>query len=330
MDMDELFMTFLRTKLVFQNRLKDLKDYNTVKVYLYELEKLGVKGSVLFNLRRSGKIWYDDYGNFRCMEKGAIDPSLIEKTRKWKRVEVPLNPLHEYMKEQLRFVTIDRSLTELPAYFKAFALHRNQNLDAFFSVDGFSGRVHTPIVNLKGELRKSLRLKGSKLVSLDVKQMQPTILSLILSKAVGRNPFSNAIDEGKDIYLVLLDQNVNLRTREEAKKFLYQLIFGKPMDDIGMLFRGDTRWVDWVNRYKIDFEPRNPHGREPHTNLAWLLQSEEVRLMTMIWKRLMGANVSFLTIHDDILVARKDKDFTYSVIEEELGKHFKKFEIIVS
>jgi hypothetical protein len=327
---EHFFTTFVRTKSVVQQRLKDLKSYELVRVFLYEMQKLGVKGNVLYDLRVKGEIWYDDEGMFKVLIDGPLDFSLLQRARKWPKVRGVLSDLHLFMRQQLLDVTIDYPLDELPAYFKAFMLHRLDNLEEFFSVDGFSGRVHSPVVNLKGEYRKFLRLGGKSLCSLDVKQMQPTVLAKILHEEVGSNPFSVAIGEGKDVYLVLLEQNITLNTREDAKKFLYQLIFGKPMDDIGNMFRGDTAWVTWINSYKRRIEPMNPHGRETHTNLAWLLQSQEVKFMTLIWQRLMDASIPFLTIHDDVLVSKANKKFAYSVIEQELREHFKRFEIVVT
>jgi len=96
------------------------------------------------------------------------------------------------------------------------------------------------VVNLKGEFRSKLRFFGEEVVSLDVKQMQPTILAKILLQAVGSNPFSNAIFNGEDVYKLLMRKNKELKERTAAKKFLFQLIFGKPMNEIGDMFDGDT------------------------------------------------------------------------------------------
>jgi hypothetical protein len=328
--MEHSFTTYVRTKMVFQSRLKDLKSYEYVRVYLYELQKLNVNGKILYKLKEDGQIWYDDKGNFKALRSGPIDPSILDKTKKFCHLKGELTELHRYMKKTLLYVSIDSSEEELPVYFRAFIKFRKDNLDNFFSVDGFSGRVHTPIVNLKGNLRKGLMIKGKKLCSLDVKQMQPLILSKILEQSVGKNSFSDAIANGKDIYMLLLEQNVSLKTRDDAKKFLYRLIFGRPLEDIGDMFAGDTTWVQWINSYKENDEPKNPHGRDRHTNLAWLLQTREVEVMTTVWQSLMEKGILFLTIHDDVLVVRKDKDLVYNVLHQELSKHFKNFDITVN
>lgn len=328
---EHILATFIRTKTVFKNRLKDLKNYDKVKVYVYELEKLGCNhGPLLWRLKQQGEIWYDSKGNFKSLRNGPVDPSLLDMTKKAKKIVVPLTALHIWMREQLSFVNIcGVKRVDIPVYFKAFLDHRKKDLTTFFSVDSFSGRVHTPVVNLKGDLRFSLRFHGEKIVSLDVKQMQPTILAKVLLDSIGSNCFSDSIFKGEDVY-VLLQKSAKLSTRADAKKYLFKLIFGKPMDDIGKFFEGDQRvWVDWINSYKSRVEPKNPHRDKPHTNLAWLLQFSEVKIMTEIWQKLMESNIPFLTIHDELLCRKSDEHAAYTIMEERLKDHFSFFKIMV-
>lgn len=331
-DHEHMFTTYVRTKTVFKSRLKDLKpsEYQTVKIYVYELDKLGCNnGPLLYGLREKGEIWYDNNGNFRAQHEGPIDPQLLERTRKPEKIKVPLTPLYRYMRDQLKHVSLKVAEKDTPVYFKAFLKHREEELDAFFTVDAFSGRVHTPVVNLKHDLREHLRFFGEPLVSLDVRQMQPTILAKVLHDSIGDNPLSNAVFSGEDVYDLLQKKDSSLRSRADAKKFMFQLIFGKPMNGIGRMFNGDIRWVDWINHYKSNREPRNPHSDDRHTNLAWLLQYNEVKIMCFIWERLWKKNIPFLTIHDDILCRSCDQDEVFKVMNEELKRHFKYFSIRV-
>lgn len=315
---------------MFKNRLKDLKDYQTVKIYVYELDKLGCNnGPLLYGLRERGEIWYDNDGNFRAVNDGPIDIKLLERTKKPEKVKIPLTDLHRYMRDQLRHVEINLPEKEIPVYFKAFLKHREEQLDAFFTVDAFSGRIHTPVVNLKHDLREHLTFFGEKLVSLDVRQMQPTILAKVLLESIGDNPLSKAIFSGEDVYDLLQKKDRSLTNRAEAKKFMFQLIFGRPSPNVGRMFAGDIRWVDWINHYKSSREPRNPHQTDPHTNLAWLLQYSEVKVMCFIWERLWKKNIPFLTIHDDILCRACDQDEVFKIMNEELKRHFKYFSIRV-
>ncbi len=331
---EHIVTTFIRTKTVFKQRLKDLKDYGTVKVYVYELDALlGHRnhGPILWGLRERGEIWYDNKGNFKVLKRdGVLDPSLLVLTKRRDKPVIKLNDLHLWMREHLRQVSLPGvAKKDLPVYFKAFLDHRDGDLSSFFSVDAFSGRIHSPVVNLKGDLRFKLRFFGTRLVSLDVKQMQPTILAKVLLDNLGSNSFSNAIFKGEDVY-IHLQESAGLPARKDAKKYLFQLIFGKPMTDIGKMFKGETAWVDWINSYKSRIEPNNPHKENMHTNLAWLLQYSEVQVMSGIWRRLKDMNIPFLTIHDELLCREIDENDVRLVMDEELKKHFSFFEINVT
>lgn len=329
---EHLLTTYIRTKTLHKHRLKDLGDYGTVKIYQYELQKF-LKGHrdqwgyQLQALKGAGEITFDMKDNFRVTKEGPINLRLLDLTRKADKIKVPLTPLHLYMRAQLMHVELNIPEEEIPVYFKAFLAHRHENIESFFTVDAFSNRVHTPVVNLKHDLRDKITFYGKPVTSLDVKQMQPTILAKVLARGVGRNPFSDAIFNGDDVYELLMRNNRSIKTRDEAKKLLFKLIFGKPMNDIGRMFDGDTEWVEWINHYKSTPEQKNPHRKEMHTNLAWLLQYSEVQVMSGIWERLMQKKIPFLTIHDDILCLEKDKDAVHSIMNIELKKHFKNYSI---
>ena len=328
---EHILTTFIRTKLVFKHRLKDLKTYDHVKVYVYELDKLGCNsGPLLYNLKERGEIWYDKKGNFRVTRDGPIDPRLLEITKKKTKTSLPLSPLHLWMRDQLMKVSLHGiPKKKVPVYFQAFLDHRHKSLHQFFSVDSFSQRVHSPVVNLKGELRSGLRISSSKVSALDVKQMQPTILAKVLEDAIGSNSFSDAIFNGEDVYIHIQKES-KLESRKDAKKYFFELIFGKPKKDIGKMFEGETKWVDWINEYKSKTEPLNPHKEHTHTNLAWLLQYSEVQVMTDIWEKLMEKNVPFLTIHDEVLCKVTDEKTVHDVMNNELRNHFREFVVNVT
>lgn len=332
--MEHKVTAFIRTKLFFQHRLKDLDNYEWVKVYAYELKNLGFRdhGAVLAFLESKGEIIRKADGTVRPVNPGGkIDPSLLEEAKKKTKLVAPLTALHMWMREQLLHVKlVGISKKDIPVYFAGFLKARPGDIRYFFKVDTFCGRVHTPVVSLKGDLRKHIRFYDEKVACLDVKQMQPTILGKVLSDFIGDNSFSRAIDNGEDVY-VHIQQEANLPERKNAKEYFFQLVFGQPMDDIGKMFSGDTTWVNWINEYKRTPEPQNPHGRyKPHTNLAWLLQYSEVQVMSGIWQHLMDKDIPFLTIHDEVMCRESDKDEAYAIMNDELRKHFKYFEVTVS
>ena len=338
--MEHPLTTYIRTKTIHKHRLKDQTDYETVKVYQYELRKFlhgprEMWGLQLQRLKEMGEISFDMRDNFKVNNiKGPVNLRLLDLTRKRAKARVPLTPLHIYMRNELMHVELDVPQDSIPVYFRAFLDHKKKILDGkekdmgiFFTVDAFANRVHTPVVNLKHDLRSKILFHGKPVVSLDVKQMQPTILAKILDRNIGSNPFSDAIFNGQDVYELLKENCQEVKTRDDAKKLLFKLIFGKPMNDIGKLIKGDTAWVDWINQYKSRIENKNPHNRETHTNLAWLLQYSEVQVMSGIWARLKSKGIPFLTIHDDILCLEDHKEDVFDIMDSELKKHFKNYKI---
>jgi len=321
--MEHHFTTFIRTKLLLQSRLKTAQPKQTTKVSLRELKKLHVYGYTLWKLRENNEIWYDSDGNFKPIHEGPLDFELIKLTKKIKTHKRPLSSLHFYMRNALLHVSYDTSNTNIPVYFKAFLQNRDKHLDLFFTVDGFSGRVHTPIVHLKGDLRQYLKLNDENVGSIDVKQMSPMVLAKLLEEHVGKNPFSDAVNEGHDIYNFLLSKNITLKDRDAGKKFFFQLVFGQAMDDIGYIFKGNTEWVEWINKIKTTHIPLNPHAKDTHTNLAWMLQTKEVLLMTEIWTALQQQQILFLSIHDEILVQKSQAENILNIVKNILMSQFK-------
>lgn len=325
--------TFIRTKVVFQHRLKHLTDYDWVKVFTYELKNLGIvdHGGLIPFLEERGEIKRDVKGRYKAViQNGPVDPRLIEEASKKRKIEMPLSDLHRWMRDQLLHVKLKGvKRCDIPVYFNSFLKAKPPDLKYFFKVDAFSTRVHTPVVSLKGNLRFKIRLYDSPVASLDVKQMQPTILGKVLFDSIGSNSFSDAIDNGEDVYTHIKEE-AKLESRGAAKEYFFQLIFGQPMNDIGRMFKGDTRWVDWINDYKRKPETQNPHGKfKPHTNLAWLLQYSEVQVMTGIWQGLMSKNIPFLSIHDEVLCKESDIKKAKDLMHTELRKHFKHFTVTV-
>ena len=86
-------------------------------------------------------------------------------------------------------------------YFKLFQEYREtKHLNKFITVCDFVGRFHSPLTDLSKKVRPYILLNNEETVSFGVAQMQPTILAKILKQHVGSNTFSDAIEEGKDIY----------------------------------------------------------------------------------------------------------------------------------
>lgn len=311
------FITYLRTRQFLNTCLKNQHDTG-IRLQKSDLRRFSVSGADLYHLQQKGLIQATETG-YRVTEPGKVDLSLITRQTK------PLTNLQKWMKKVLMFVDYPDSIP-VPVYFRTFLNVRNQYLDLFFKVDNFSGRIHTPISSLSRDLRPFILLNGERCVSLDIGQMQPTLLASILFDHIGKNAFSDAIFEGKDVYTAL-QTKAGLNSRDEAKKRFFQIIFGLPSNELELLFEGEN-WIKWINDYKSKAEPRNPHTAiKMHSNLAWLLQTYEVRLMTIIWHELAEVGIYWLSVHDEIICRAPDAGKVEKIMNNVLSKHFKTFKI---
>lgn len=315
--MEHQFITYIRTKMLFQQRLRHLSN-NNVFIHECDLQRFNVSKELLFHFEQTKQIQREN-NLFRVLNSGNVDLSLLKKQG------TKLTPLHEWMRDILNMVILPDRINA-PVYFDTFLKCRDKYMSLFFIVDEFCGRVHTPVSSLKHELRPFLILCNEKTISLDVSQMQPTLLANILLQNVGENSFSNAINEGVDVY-VMLQNKAQLKSREEAKKRFFQILFGKPNKELEQLFDGEN-WIKWINDYKIINEPRNPHGKEkPYSNLAWLLQNYEVFIMSKVWRSLAENAIPFLSVHDEIICRQSDIEKVKTIFSTELSKHFKSYKI---
>ena len=324
MNNPETFVKFIRTKQFFKQRLKgdennphtfvNLKSDDIDEYFPYPKYN---KKTELERLVQSGQIEIDVTGyRYRVLCAGGIDITLI------KRKAVNYGAYTKQMRENLMMVTLQAS-AESTDYFDLFLKHQKNYIDYFFTIDEFAGRVHTPVSGLNKEYRANLLINSYETVSLDVAQMQPTLLGKILQNAIGENEYSTWINEGKDIY-TMLQQKAGLLDRDAAKKYFFKITFGWPNGALSEMF-GAANWIAWINDYKSRKEIRNPKP-ETHSNLAWLLQNTEVQTMRKVWKLLIDTGVIFCSVHDEIIVPAKDsikaQELMISVLKETFI-HFK-------
>ncbi len=315
--MEHKFITYIRTKMLFAERLKHQTD-NSVFVHESDLRQFDINTALLHYLINTGELSHEN-NRFKALKAGAVDITLI------KRKGAEQNELHKWLKQILMFVDLPESI-QPTEYFKMFLKYRNVYLDLFFTVDEFANRVHTPVSSLSHEIRPHLLLCGEKTVSFDLTTAQPLLLANILFQNVGENAFSSAIFEGVDVY-TMLQEKAGLSTRNEAKKKFFQMLFSRPSNELETLFDG-ANFIQWINWYKGINEPRNPHSKhKPYSNLAWLLQTYEVKVMSTIWRNLAEKGIPVLTVHDEIICRQSDTGRIESIFKNELSKHFQTFKI---
>jgi hypothetical protein len=325
----EQFLIYIRTKQVFSLRLRTESDeVQAVHVSTIEIEERFfpypkfkrkdeitalVNSSELIVTEKNKRFYYE------VLKPGKIDLSLIIAK------PLPKDTIYKVMLEHLKSVSLPSGAASTE-YFDLFLKYQHIRPELFFKVDAFAGRVHSPVSNFHRTHRPFLLLNGEQTTSLDVATMQPLLLGKILTKFLVGNEYSTWINEGKDIYLEL-QAKAGLKTRDEAKKKFFEILFSKPSKALAALF-GVSDWINWINQYKSTQEPLNPHGKDkPHSNLAWLLQSTEVKVMEQVWRKLIAAKIVFVPVHDEIIIPVSKAEHARLIMTDVLSKEFTYFKI---
>ena len=310
------FLTYCNTRQFFTNKWKGDVFDNSFYLTDKELQRYNLTRPQLEGMPQIKTMGLNKYNVIGVNE---IDISLLKPHGR------QLTNLHKYMLQCV--VSADLPTTvQTTAYWNTFLKHRNQYAELFFTVDEFAGRVHSPISGMSKELRPFLMLQGEQTVSYDIKQMQPTLLANILYQNIGFNAFSDTINNGTDIY-TMLQEKAGLSTRNEAKKLFFQMLFGKASNELEKLFQG-ANFIQWINWYKGTKDIRNPHTEvKPYSNLAFLLQTYEVRVMSEIWQNLAAKNIIFASVHDEILSKISDSKQAETIINKVLSKHFPSYKL---
>jgi hypothetical protein len=335
-DIHYIFLIYIFTLSLLKTRFKGVDETPFVHVPQKEIEQRFFKwpdysrDKEIKKLIKAGylakkKLYSPTVGRmidaYQCLRQCAPDPSLIitdtpvlGKTQKW-------------MLDCLLNTDLAPDSLSTP-YFDFFLKHKKEYPYLFFKFDNFSGRLHTPVTSFPAAYREHLLLYGQKVASLDVSQMQPQILGKILKDNLRDNQFSRWMDSGADVYRMMAAA-ANMNTRAEGKKRFFEILFGRPNDNLAAVF-GNANWIDWINRYKRKRITANPHHQKQHTNLAWLLQKNEVAIMKSIWIKLTEKNIPFLTIHDEINCRLQDRDAAAEIFYIVLSENFEKFELNVT
>jgi len=321
----EKFITYVRTKQIFSLRLRSESDeiqpihisYKEIHDSYFpypqfkrkeEIQKLVEAGEL--NVIEKDKRFY-----YEVLNPGKIDFSLIITK------PLPEDPIFQVILNNIQTVSLPDG-AESTDYFDLFLKYKNVRPGLFLKVDSFAGRVHTPISNFHRTCRPFLLIDGEETTSLDVVTMQPLLLGKILTKYLVNNEYSRWINEGEDIY-IKLQEKAKLKSRDEAKKKFFEILFSKPSNSLASLF-GKSDWIEWINDYKSQPNDLNPHGKlKVHSNLAWLLQSTEVEIMINVWRLLSYNNIVFLPVHDEIIIpvsqAKKARELMSSVFNDEFS-----------
>lgn len=323
------FVEYIRTKQFMLNALRNVEPTSYVHISMDEIKRRFLVNPLkdIQHLIEVGEIEIEEtkslkgytYNAYKVLKAGYYDLNLLEPKGK------ELNSTTLRMMNILKDVSLKKDSPSTD-YFNTFLKHKDELTRVFFNVDEFSGRVHTPITSFHRTHRPNILIDEVETLSIDVVTMQPLLLGTILKKVIGNNDFSSWIDNGKDIY-VLLQNQANLKTRDEAKKKFFEILFSKPNDNLVKMF-GACNWVTWINEFKSKLFDYNPRTLEKtHSNLAFLLQTNEVAILTEVWQELLKYNIKFLSVHDEIIVKKSDYNKARELFSKILAKYFVYFKL---
>lgn len=327
------FVTYVRTLQFFAQRFREAEKRQAVHIATKEIEerffvwpeldrktelqRLQDAGEIAIhkNTTPTGRTLY----KYEALKPGKIAPAMIKSRG------LQLDEVTRPMLEHLQAVSLPQGAPST-LYFDAFLSLKSKFARLFFTVDAFAGRVHTPITNFHRTHRPNILLHGARTTSLDVATMQPLILGKVLKANIGANDFSSWITSGQDVYLMLQDA-AKLKNRDEAKKRFFEIMFAPANDSLAQMF-GAANWINWINEYKRQRLDLNPHSIEKsHSNMAWLLQATEVKVMRQVWAKLNAAGVPFLSVHDEIITRVQDAATAEGIFRSVLDAEFEYYKL---
>lgn len=317
------FATYLWTKMFWRSRLRNVDIKEPIHVPKDQLKEVDLKalveaGEIVISKKKTQKGHEAYY--YAALKTVKINPDLINPPK-----GRDLDNVTAQMRSYLKRVSLKAGAGSTH-YFNVFLELKNKYIDLFFTVDLFSGRVHTPVSGFHRIYRPNILIDGEETASLDVTTMQPLLLGKILEARIGDNEYSQWINEGKDIYLSIQDK-AKLEDRDKAKKRFFEILFSFADERLAQMF-GNANWIKWINELKSKPMPLNPHSLEKqHSNLAWLLQNTEVRIMREVWQSLINAKIVFLSVHDEVIVKAREVQKAEEIFKNVLSKHFKYYKL---
>lgn len=235
-------------------------------------------------------------------------------------------------------------------------IEKFKNKDFYVHRDGYSGRIHTNITNMKKKIREFIHFGDSKpIISYDIKNSQLYFLSNLMDEEYfGNMLYSGVLNEKfysilpkysrvtdqenikkfqekcrkgqiyEDVAQVMYDHGLTAKVdRSQAKKALFQLLFA---DTASRSFTKSKKIVllrtylknEYPGAYKIINLFRYSDERNP---LPKILQTVERNfVIDNLGRKLLRKGLKFVTIHDSVLISQKDEKVAEKVINQSLSE----------
>lgn len=187
----------------------------------------------------------------------------------------------------------------------------------FLTQDNFSGRIYNIATGAPKWLRSHYKINGKYCAEIDLKSAHAVLLWLIAPKTDLIKFLYNCYANKLDFYIEY-GKRINIYNRKKVKIRFLRGLYGPKNSrfykEIKNIFPGAGEILD---RLKTDYLEANPSKlKGMHTNLAFLLLNLEVKIFKKVWAGLYAENITFLSIHDGILIAHDEKEKAEVIIKE--------------
>jgi hypothetical protein len=195
----------------------------------------------------------------------------------------------------------------------------------FYHFDNY-GRMHTNFTILKAFIRKNcLLIDGEETCEMDIKNSQPLFLTKLIqdsnTKWVDESEFElfKSLTINGNFYQYIMD-NIKTKDRGMVKELTYKVLFGRN----GVTSKADKIFISlfptihhFIKLYKKE--------HNDYKILAYDLQKAESSLVfNKIIRQVMNLypDIKIVTVHDSIIVPRKNKEEVSAVFHTKLYEEF--------
>jgi len=279
--------------------------YNTIKYK--NCDKILVK-----------KINNDNQKYITKMCDSPIDLDIREKLiYNLSMINIDFSGAIEYLEKQKSFIEKEKYQKNL------ISIENIQSKDIFFKFDEY-GRFHTNYTILKKEIRKNyLTINKEMLGEIDIPNSQPLFFAILLKKDLKEintdtKNFFNLVKKGL-IYDDIVNNSTEIKTRTEAKKLTYKVLFGKNFRFNKKENKIFKSLYPSVYEYILEYKEKKKNYKE----LSYQLQRMESNfIFNTVIKEILEKypDILFFTVHDSIIFPLSQKE----KIETIFQKHFKK------
>ena len=258
-----------------------------------------------------------------CRKTSEIGLNLIINDDKGDIEETIIKAAKNHIADQMRRGEKPSSLKEtIQDYKKALSKFNGKDFyvtlhDERYKYPTF--RLFTNFVNLKRELRPYLELFGRRLVNIDIKSCQVSLLATFYKPEdwEEKQKFTTLISE-QDIYIFLAGFPEN---RSDAKIDMFRVMFDRTANQNGAIYE----------KFCLEFPILAQRIAEAkvgrYKNVAYLMQKKEAEIMIfgVLQELLIKRGIICLSIHDSISCFPEDEFIVRETIQAHFCEHMKFF-----